>query len=146
MMNKRTDDRFRYAYKFRIYPNKEQEILINKTFGCCRYIYNGLLSAAQKQYEETGKSKVKSYKSLYTDENTWLKEVDSLALANTQRNVFYGHIILSRYKHIENKNIELIKYGSYYKLSLELELNPKLSLRQVTNLESKIKKDIINFL
>ena len=87
MMNKRTDDRFRYAYKFRIYPNKEQEILINKTFGCCRYVYNGLLSDAQKQYEETGKSKVKSYKSLYTDENTWLKEVDSLALSNTQRNV-----------------------------------------------------------
>ena len=86
-MTKRTDDRFRYAYKFRIYPNKEQEILINKTFGCCRYVYNGLLSDAQKQYEETGKSKVKSYKSLYTDENTWLKEVDSLALANTQRNV-----------------------------------------------------------
>ena len=54
-MTKRTDDRFRYAYKFRIYPNKEQEILINKTFGCCRYVYNGLLSDAQKQYEETGK-------------------------------------------------------------------------------------------
>ena len=50
---------------------------------------------------------------------------------------------LSKYNHIENKNIELIKYGSYYKLSLELELNPKLSLRQVTNLENKIKKDII---
>ena len=32
MMNKRTDDRFRYAYKFRIYPNKEQEILINNPF------------------------------------------------------------------------------------------------------------------
>ena len=30
-MTKRTDDRFRYAYKFRIYPNKEQEILINKS-------------------------------------------------------------------------------------------------------------------
>ena len=88
MMNRKIDDRFRYAYKFRIYPNKEQEILINKTFGCCRYIYNGLLTDAQKQYEETGKSKVASYKSLYTEENeTWLKEVDSNALSNTQRNV-----------------------------------------------------------
>ena len=31
------------AYKFRIYPNKEQEILIQKTFGCCRFIYNQYL-------------------------------------------------------------------------------------------------------
>lgn len=50
---------------------------------------------------------------------------------------------LKQFKHIENKNIELIKYGAYYKLNLELELDPKLSLRQVTNLENKIKKSVI---
>ena len=32
------------AYKFRIYPNKKQEILINKTFGCSRFVYNKYLS------------------------------------------------------------------------------------------------------
>ena len=45
------------AYKFRMYPNKEQEILINKTFGCTRFIYNYYLADKQKEYEETGKSK-----------------------------------------------------------------------------------------
>ena len=65
-MTKRTDDRFRYAYKFRIYPNKEQEILINKTFGCCRYVYNGLLSDAQKQYEENREIKKSNHISHFT--------------------------------------------------------------------------------
>ena len=32
------------AYKYRLYPNKEQEILVAKTFGCCRFVYNQLLS------------------------------------------------------------------------------------------------------
>lgn len=50
---------------------------------------------------------------------------------------------LNNFKQIENKNIELIKYGAYYKLDLELELDPKLTLKQVTNLENKIKKSIL---
>lgn len=35
------------AYKYRIYPNKEQEVLIKKTFGCVRFIYNQMLANAQ---------------------------------------------------------------------------------------------------
>ncbi len=50
---------------------------------------------------------------------------------------------LKKYKNIDDMKIELIKYGSYYKMNLELELNPKLSLRQITNLENKIKKEIV---
>lgn len=50
---------------------------------------------------------------------------------------------LKKYKNIDDMKIELIKYGAYYKMNLELELNPKLSLRQITNLENKIKKEIV---
>ena len=32
------------AYKFRIYPTKQQEILIQKTFGSCRFVYNQYLA------------------------------------------------------------------------------------------------------
>lgn len=32
------------AYKFRIYPTRKQEILIHKTFGCCRFVYNHMLA------------------------------------------------------------------------------------------------------
>lgn len=49
---------------------------------------------------------------------------------------------LENYKKIKNTDIELIKYGSYYRLQLTLELDPTLSLRQITNLENKLKKDI----
>ena len=44
------------AYKFRIYPNTEQTTLIEKTFGCCRFVYNEALAARQESYKTTGKS------------------------------------------------------------------------------------------
>ena len=46
-------------------------------------------------------------------------------------------------KAVKNVKIDLIKYGAYYKLQLSLELDPKLSLLQVTKIENKIKRDII---
>ena len=40
--------KYNLAFKYRIYPNKEQELLINKTFGCVRFIYNTILYTANK--------------------------------------------------------------------------------------------------
>ena len=40
------------AYKYRIYPNKEQQILIAKTFGCCRFVYNYYLDKRIQAYKE----------------------------------------------------------------------------------------------
>lgn len=50
---------------------------------------------------------------------------------------------LKQYKLIKKEKIELIKYGPYYKLRLDLELDSNLNLRKITALETKIKKDII---
>ncbi|MBF8984110.1 transposase [Lutibacter sp. B2] len=74
------------AYKFRLYPNKEQQELINKTFGCARFIFNRILGDAIEYYEENKKSKINTPAS-YKSEFTFLKEVDSLALANAQLQV-----------------------------------------------------------
>lgn len=74
------------AYKFRLYPNKEQQKLINKTFGCTRFTFNRILGDAIKHYQETNKSKINTPAS-YKDEFPFLKEVDSLALANAQLQV-----------------------------------------------------------
>ena len=41
------------AYKFRLYPNKEQSILIDKTIGCARFIYNKMLNDKIEYYKET---------------------------------------------------------------------------------------------
>jgi len=74
------------AFKFRIYPNKLQGELINKTFGCVRFAYNKMLSDRIEYYEETGKM-LKNTPAMYKTEYEWLKEVDSLALANAQLNL-----------------------------------------------------------
>lgn len=74
------------AYKFRIYPNNEQKIIFAKTFGCVRFIYNHMLADKIKYYEET-KQKLNNTPAQYKKEYEWLKEVDSLALANAQLNL-----------------------------------------------------------
>jgi putative transposase len=81
------------AYKFRLCPTKEQEILINKTFGCVRFVYNKMLAERKNIYEQfkDNKEELKKHKpptpAKYKSEFEWLKEVDSLALANAQMNL-----------------------------------------------------------
>ena len=84
------------AYKFRIYPNAEQQTMLTKTFGCVRFIYNRMLSHKIKYYEEM-KQKLNNTPARYKKEFEWLKEVDSLALANAQMNLqtAYGNFFKS---------------------------------------------------
>lgn len=74
------------AYKYRLYPNKEQEIYFAKCFGCVRFIYNRMLSDKIEYYKET-KQKLNNTPAQYKKEFHWLKDVDSLALANAQMNL-----------------------------------------------------------
>ncbi len=79
------------AYKYRIYPNQEQQIYLAKTFGCTRFIYNKMLADRIKSYNENKNLDIKQIKyptpAQYKKEFEWLKEVDSLALANAQINL-----------------------------------------------------------
>ena len=70
------------AMKFRIEPGKEQEELFAKTFGCCRFLYNRMLSD-RRQAEQSGE-KLRPRPAMYKKEYPWLKEADSLALCNVQ--------------------------------------------------------------
>lgn len=79
------------GYKFRLYPNRKQEILIQKTFGCVRFVYNYFLNERIKQYKETGKSPTrfqqdKSLTMLKT-ELEWLREPDKCALQEAVKNL-----------------------------------------------------------
>ena len=74
------------AYKYRLYPNKEQQEYFAKCFGCVRFIYNRMLSDKIDYYNET-KQKLNNTPAQYKKEFPWLKEVDSLALANAQMNL-----------------------------------------------------------
>ena len=71
------------AYRFRIYPTEEQKILLGKTFGCCRFLYNQMLNDKIREYKKT-KKLLKNTPAMYKKEYSFLKEVDSLALANVQ--------------------------------------------------------------
>lgn len=86
--------------KYRIYPNKEQETLIKKNIGCSRKIYNLLLH----DYNNTKKlNKVSSYKNTYL----YLKEADSLALANSLQNL--KQAITNYYKNPKHFGLPVFK-------------------------------------
>ena len=79
------------AYKFRIYPNKEQEILIAKTIGCSRFVFNHFLAQWNDTYKETGKgltySSCSSQLTQLKKNLLWLKEVDSTAIQSSLKNL-----------------------------------------------------------
>lgn len=78
------------AYKYRIYPNKEQQAKMNQFFGCCRFVYNKCIewySNAYKSWKENGTDIGKT--PLLTDfkkDNAFLKECDNAALAYSRSN------------------------------------------------------------
>lgn len=74
------------AYKYRLYPNKEQQIYFAKCFGCVRFIYNRMLSDKIDYYKKT-KQKLNNTPAQYKKEFEWLKEVDAFALCNAQLNL-----------------------------------------------------------
>lgn len=74
------------AIKYRLYPTTEQCIMFAKTFGCCRKVYNLMLSDKIESYKFTEKF-VNVTPAKYKKDYPFLKEVDSLALANVQLNL-----------------------------------------------------------
>lgn len=81
------------AYKGVLYPNEEQKILIAKTLGCCRFVYNRFLNERKTEYKENGRTvsyvdQCKELPGMKKDPETeWLSEVDSTALQNSVRNL-----------------------------------------------------------
>ena len=74
------------AIKYRLYPTTEQSVMFAKTFGCCRKVYNLMLADKLESYDKTGKF-VSVTPAKYKKDHPYLKEVDSLALSNTQLNL-----------------------------------------------------------
>ena len=80
-----------YSYRFRIYPNATQENLIQRTFGCCRFVYNHYLAKRKEVYEAT--KETFNYNACSADmtklkqELEWLREVDATALQSSIRDL-----------------------------------------------------------
>ena len=86
------------TYRFRIYPNKEQEVLLNKHFGCSRFVYNYFLNERKEQYQKDKKSdnyytQAKTLTDLKKQEETiWLKEVNSQTLQFALRSLDTAYV------------------------------------------------------
>lgn len=99
------------AYKYRIYPNKKQQELIRKTFGCTRYVYNHYLD--KRKTDKTNYTYVKCCKDLtqLKKELEWLKEVDSVGLQTSlkdldvaYKNFFSGRSGYPKFKSRKNRH------------------------------------------
>lgn len=79
------------VYKFRIYPTEEQKILIAKTIGCSRFVFNHFLAKWNDTYKATGKgltyNSCSSQLTQLKKELVWLKEVDSIAIQSSLKNL-----------------------------------------------------------
>lgn len=87
----RGGDNVNKAFKFRVYPTREQELLLNKTFGCVRYIYNHFLALRKASYNYD-KITLNFYDNSadlteLKKHFPWLKEVDSVALQQSLRDL-----------------------------------------------------------
>lgn len=90
-MNKSFTKNFNKSFKVRIYPNEEQKVLIDRTFGCSRYVYNFFLNLKQKLYKDFNITlSYNSMSKVLTElkrHKVWLKEVDKWSLQNALKDL-----------------------------------------------------------
>lgn len=137
------------AYKFRLYPNKEQEVLLCKTFGCARFIYNQILNTKINNYQAK-KNGLEISNMLtpakFKNKFIWLKEVDSLALANAQlhvqrayKNKFVHNFGNPKFK---SKNARQSYTTNNQKGSVRIDGN-KIKLPKIGYINIKLHRDVL---
>ena len=132
------------VYKFRLYPNQEQKQLFAKTFGCSRAIWNMMLADKIKHYEET-KETLYNTPAQYKKEFPWLREVDSLALANVQLNLQTAYKNFFRsgfgFPKFKKKNHRQ-SYKTNYEKGANILLNGKIKLPKAGWVKLKMHRQI----
>lgn len=141
------------SFKFRIYPNKDQEILLSKHFGACRFVFNHYLNKRKETYLEDKKSlnyydNANDLTQLKKNEDfDWLKEINSQSLQSSLRNLD------SSYMRFFRKQTKFPRFKSKYdKQSFKIPQNVLIVENKLTipkfkggikiNLHRKIEGDI----
>ena len=138
------------SFKVRVYPTEEQKILLEKTFGANRFVYNYFLNLKSKLYEfyELNLSFANSSKVLteLKRQKSWLKDVDSVSLQQTLRdldtaykNFFSGKSKYPKFKRKDDKN----SYRANMNLSLNIE-NHTIKIPKVGSIRFRDKNDFGN--
>lgn len=145
------------SYKYRIYPNNWQIEQIQKTFGCCRFVYNQLLNYKLSEIDN-GNNKVSKIdcnnycNQFLKKEFVWLKEVDKFALTNAIYNMdnafikYYKerHIRYPKYKTKRSNNNSYTTNCTYNKSCNTIEVsfeNNKIKLPKLKWVKAKIHRD-----
>lgn len=142
------------AYKYRLYPIKKQEKQIQKTFGCCRFVYNQTLACRKDLYESKKESMNKVACNNYVNqvlkkEYEWLKEVDKFALTNSVYNMdtayqkfFKEH---AGYPKFKSKRDNKKSYSTNYtnnNIEVSFEKN-KIKLPKLKWVKAKIHREFV---
>ena len=119
---------FNKSFKVRIYPNEEQKVLIDKTFGCTRFIYNFMLNLKQKLYKNFNITLSYNHMSKILTElkryKLWLKEVDKWSLTNALKDLD------SAYQNFFKRGYRYPKFKSKKRDKLSYRTNDYLFLDQ----------------
>jgi len=153
------------SFKFRIYPNKNQEILMAKHFGACRFVFNHYLNKRKETYLEDKKSlnyydNANDLTQFKKDENfNWLKEINSQSLQSSLRNLdtAYGKFFRKQTKFprfkskydrqsfkipqsvkLENNELIIPKFKSGIKINLHRETEGNIQFATISKSTTEV--------
>ena len=142
------------SFKYRLYPNKEQEVQIQKTFGCCRFVYNQTLAYRKELYETEKKSMSKFDCNAYCTrvlkkEYEWLKEVDKFALNNAIFNMdsayqkfFKEHAGYPKFKSKKNNRKSYSTNSTNNNIEVDFD-NNKIKLPKLKWIKAKVHRQFV---
>ena len=142
------------SFKYRLYPNKEQEIQIQKTFGCCRFVYNQTLAHRKELYETEKKSMSKIDCNNFVNQNLkkeyeWLKEVDKFALTNSVYNMdsayqkfFKEHAGYPKFKSKKNNRKSYSTNSTNNNITVDFD-NNKIKLPKLKWIKAKVHRRFV---
>lgn len=145
------------SFKYRLYPNKTQEIQIQKTFGCCRFVYNQTLAYRKNLYEAEKKSINKIGCNNYVNlvlkkEYEWLKEVDKFALTNSVYNMdsayqkfFKEHSGYPKFKSKKNNHKSYSTNSTNNNIEVDFEKN-RIKLPKLKWVKAKVHRVFVGII
>ena len=142
------------SFKYRLYPNKEQQIQIQKTFGCCRFVYNQTLAYRKELYETEKKTMSKIDCNNFVNQNLkkeyeWLKEVDKFALTNSVYNMdsayqkfFKEHAGYPKFKSKKNNRKSYSTNSTNNNIEVDFD-NNKIKLPKLKWIKAKVHRQFV---
>ena len=142
------------SFKYRLYPNKEQQVQIQKTFGCCRFVYNQTLAYRKELYETEKKTMGKIDCNNFVNQNLkkeyeWLKEVDKFALTNSVYNMdsayqkfFKEHAGYPKFKSKKNNRKSYSTNSTNNNIEVDFD-NNKIKLPKLKWIKAKVHRQFV---